>query len=114
MVSGKKLKEVIKKAGLTQQEFAEKIGKSRATVITWIGKARLDDDVVFYIQERLGFDLTSTENSNTGSTSTSKEVQLLNEIIADLRERVEELKKDKARLQERLDVYEGSSKTGTN
>lgn len=114
MISGKNLKELLKKEGLTQQEFADKVGKSRATVITWLGKAKLDDDVVFYIQQRLGIDLSFTDSTNTGSASTSKEIQLLNEIIADLRERVEELKKDKARLQERLDVYEGVSKTGTN
>lgn len=40
-----------------------------------------------------------------------KEVDLLNEIIADLRERVEELKQDKARLQERLDHLENKSKS---
>jgi phage repressor protein C with HTH and peptisase S24 domain len=63
MLNGKDLKRIIKELDLTQEEAAKRLGRSRATVITWLGKSELDEEILFLVKTRLGIDLSKFEKS---------------------------------------------------
>jgi len=59
MISGINLKIALKRLDISQAEAAIKIGKSRQTIVTWVGKSELDDETVELINKKLGIDLKS-------------------------------------------------------
>lgn len=67
MISGKNLKTALKRLDLSQESAAEKIGKSRQTIVTWSSKSTLSDDIVTLINEKLGIDLSDFHESDNRS-----------------------------------------------
>lgn len=61
-ISGINLRSALKRLDLTQSEAAEKIGVSRQTIVTWIGRSQIDAETSSLISEKLGIDMTQFNN----------------------------------------------------
>ncbi|MCX2484512.1 XRE family transcriptional regulator [Pedobacter sp. MR2016-24] len=69
MISGKNLKNALKRLDLSQEAAAEKIGKSRQTIVTWSSKSVLSDEIVKLINEKLNIDLSDYGDNNESNSS---------------------------------------------
>lgn len=60
MATGADLKKALKKAGLTQQEAADKMDVSRQTILDYTQKATLRQDILENVNIKLGIDLSAS------------------------------------------------------
>ncbi|GEM_PF-2178376 len=58
MVSGINFKLALKRLDISQQKAADLIGKSRQTIVTWVGKSELDSEIIELINDKLNIDLS--------------------------------------------------------
>lgn len=113
LISGLKLAGVRTLKGLTQKEFADKVGISRPTVVTWEGKSslRIPEDKMKLILQALKCDIEDlTKDASIGNTGNTKGTDVLDsplvksyvEQINLQREMIEILKGEIATLKRRL------------
>lgn len=75
IITGKDLKTVLRALDITQQEAADRIGVSRQTIVTWVGKSTLDDNTCQIVKSKLGVDLHHIVETNRTLPTNSLKIQ---------------------------------------
>lgn len=106
IVKGLELKKLREKSGLTQQEFADLIGKSMRTIITWEKSAELTQSQILQVKSILNkYENTSHDENflrepngdfekNYDSYSKSELINHYNKLLKKVNKTIEDLEKD--------------------
>jgi transcriptional regulator with XRE-family HTH domain len=93
-VLGEKIREVIKKAGLTQEEFAKKINTSRVMVNKWIsGDSNMSLSSLKKIAQAVGkpLEFFFINNDNENNDAAFVEIELLKKEVEILKTKIENI-----------------------
>lgn len=106
IVKGLDLKKLRENYGLTQQEFADLIGKSMRTVINWEKSAELTQSQILQVKSVLSkYEITSHDENylsepsgvfekNKGSYDKSELINHYNKLLKKVNKTIEDLEKD--------------------